>query len=314
MGEADRFHEFQIPKRRRFHLGEDGNSLLTLVVINLVFFVFLLVMQVSYLVGDQSVATFHAQFMQWFALPSEPLRFIQRPWTALTFVFSDNFSHIIRLLSNLIWLWVFGLIFQQYAGNDKLIPVYLYGGFGAALVFILSHLWIPNLQFQQHTLLGANAGVMAVATAATWMAPSVRFFEHIRGGISIWWVWGIYVLINIAGAYNGNLANSLAFLGAAGAGVLFVVFLRKGKDGSLWMNRLYSWIKNLFDPIKNTAQHAVKEKMFYKTGNRPPFTKTPIITEQRINEILDKINQKGYASLSKDEKAILKKASEDDNL
>ena len=35
--------------------------------------------------------------------------------------------------------------------------------------------------------------------------------------------------------------------------------------------------------------------MFYKTGNQKPFEKHSIVTQQRIDEILDKINQKGYS-------------------
>ncbi|MBS1497488.1 MAG: rhomboid family intramembrane serine protease, partial [Bacteroidetes bacterium] len=45
-----------------------------------------------------------------------------------------------------------------------------------------------------------------------------------------------------------------------------------------------------------------------------PFTKSTNITQQRIDEILDKINQKGYHFLTDEEKQVLKKASEDDNL
>ena len=50
--------------------------------------------------------------------------------------------------------------------------------------------------------------------------------------------------------------------------------------------------------------------MFYKTGNQKPFVKRSIVTQQRIDEILDKINQKGYHLLSEEEKSILKRAGE----
>jgi len=45
---------------------------------------------------------------------------------------------------------------------------------------------------------------------------------------------------------------------------------------------------------------------------RKPYQKTPRITQQKIDELLDKINQQGYSSLSEEERDILKKASQED--
>jgi hypothetical protein len=59
-------------------------------------------------------------------------------------------------------------------------------------------------------------------------------------------------------------------------------------------------------------QNKVKEKIFYNTGGRQPFSKSSNVTQQRIDDILDKINQKGYQFLTDEEKAILKRASEED--
>ncbi|MEO5942365.1 MAG: DUF6576 domain-containing protein, partial [Ferruginibacter sp.] len=59
---------------------------------------------------------------------------------------------------------------------------------------------------------------------------------------------------------------------------------------------------------------ATREKFFYNTGNREPYSKTSNVTQQRVDEILDKINQKGYHFLTDEEKQILRKASEDENL
>jgi hypothetical protein len=51
--------------------------------------------------------------------------------------------------------------------------------------------------------------------------------------------------------------------------------------------------------------------LFYKSNTRP-FTKTPNLTQQRIDEILDKIGQKGYHALSEEEKELLKRAGEEE--
>jgi hypothetical protein len=124
----------------------------------------------------------------------------------------------------------------------------------------------------------------------------------------------VYLLIDFAGVSGMNAAYSLSHIGGALAGFLFVLFLRRGIDGSLWMNRFYHWLINLFTPAQGPSREELRDKIFYQTGSRNPFKKSSIITQQRIDEILDKINQKGYHFLTEEEKQILKKASEDDNI
>jgi hypothetical protein len=109
------------------------------------------------------------------------------------------------------------------------------------------------------------------------------------------------------------MGEQLAHLGGGLTGFLFIVSMRKGYDWSLWMHKLYNWFLNLFNPDKPTAEREkIKEKVFYNTGGTKPFIKRPVVTQQRIDEILDKINQKGFSHLSEEEKTILKKAGETD--
>jgi len=89
------------------------------------------------------------------------------------------------------------------------------------------------------------------------------------------------------------------------------MLLRKRIDTSAWINSLYRWAINLFNPDKSNKNNSVKEKVFYNAGNRSPYHKTSNVTQQRVDEILDKISQKGYSYLTKEEKEILKKASEE---
>jgi hypothetical protein len=119
-------------------------------------------------------------------------------------------------------------------------------------------------------------------------------------------------LIDFAGVVGMGAAYSLAHLGGAIAGLLFVILLHKNIDGSVWMNNLYNWFMNLFTPPVNPGKNQIKEKVFYNTDNRQPYKKTSNITQQRVDEILDKINQQGYRFLTDEEKNILKRAAEED--
>lgn len=315
MGESDRYQDYRRPKRR-FTLGQENNALVWLFAINVIFFLILIFIQVAFFFAQKTSAQYYDQVVQWFSLPSSLTTLSERPWTILTYMFSDTGAGLMRLLSNMLWLWGFGYVLQQLSGNDKIIPVYLYGGVSGAVVFILCYYLIPPLREQAglFSMMGANAATMSVAMATTALSPNYRFFTQIRGGIPIWVLTFIYILIDFAGVASMNAAFSLSHLAGAAAGYLFVVFLRRGYDGSAWMNRFYYWLSNLFTPASQPNRQKVREKIFYETGSRSPYNKTSIITQQRIDEILDKINQKGYHFLTDEEKQILKKASEDESL
>ncbi len=311
MGESDRYSDFRKP-RRRISLGQDGNALMGLFTINITFFLLLLTLKVTYFFFQKNEGEFFSGVLQYFEMPAQLTRLSERPWTILTYMFSQVSA--MQLLSNMLWLWAFGFIFQELTGNKKLIPVYIYGGLAGAFVFILTNYIMPPLRpfVGDAVLLGSNAATMAVAVATTTLAPDFRFFRNLNGGIPIWVLTLIYVLIDFAGIASLSAAFSLSHLGGAAAGFLFIYLLRKDIDGSLWMNNFYNWFMNLFNPNKKDGKVNIKEKVFYNTEGRKPFKKTPNITPQRVDEILDKINQKGYHLLTEEEKNILKRAAEED--
>jgi membrane associated rhomboid family serine protease len=318
MGEADRSHRnerFEQKRSNKFLLGATNNALTALFAINVIFFLTLMVVQVGMFAGLKTPGYFQDHIVQWFELPSSLTKLSTRPWTLFTYMFTEIGPTVFNGVANMFWLWTFGYILQTITGNDKIIPIYIYGGIAGAVFFILAHYILPPIySMRGHAgLLGANASVMAVAIATTALAPGYRLFTQIRGGIPIWVLTMVYILIDFAGVATSGAAFSLSHLGGALAGYLFVVFLRKGKDGSVWMNKTYNYVMHMFDP-KPKTEASIKNEVFYNTGNRQPFVKTPNVTQKRVDEILDKINQKGYHFLTDEEKAFLEKASKNDDL
>ncbi len=312
MGESDRYIDYKQP-RKKILFGADDNALVALFAINIIFFLILLTTKIVFYFLQPDTSLFASQVLQYFILPSKLSTLIGRPWTLLTFMFSHNL--VLHILSNMIWLWVFGYILQQIAGNRKLIPIYIYGGLTGALFFILANYSIPSLRpfVQASYLEGANASTMAVAVATTALAPGFKFYRNIKGGIPIWVLTAIYILIDIAGVASFSIAESLAHLGGAFAGFLFVYFLKRGIDTSEWMNQFFEWFINLYNPKKKYERKKnVRNKIFYNTEGRKPYQKKPIVNQQKIDQILDKINQQGFQFLTDEEKRILKKASEED--
>jgi membrane associated rhomboid family serine protease len=304
---------YQQQNKRTLSIGEDGNSLTMLIAINLIAFVLLAFIKVIYYFtyGQEGVIEYTNKILNWVALPADLSTFITRPWTLLTHMFvHDDVWH---LVPNMLWLWAFGYILQNLTGNKKLFPIFLYGALAGALAFIISYNLIPGLRvgLVHAKAIGASAGIMSIAIATTVLAPNFRIFPMINGGIPLWVITMIFVIIDLATIPYNNAGGHVAHLAGAGAGFLFMYLLRKGHDGSLWMDRVYTWVNDLFNPDKPKKGSSVKTQLFYKSSV-PPYKKRLQITQQKVDEILEKIHQKGYNSLTEDEREVLKRAAKED--
>lgn len=300
--------------RKRMNLGQDGNVLMHLIAINAVLFVILKFVYVIYILAPLKPEAYQANVLSWFILPADLEKFFTRPWTLLSYMFSDH--RVFRFISNMFWLWSFGYILQDLTGNRKLAPIYIYGGIAGAVFFILSYYIFPKLQGQIPfaVLSGANPAIMAVAVATTTVAPDYRIFPMISGGIPLWILSLVYILINFSSISYGDSGAYIANVAGAGMGYLFIFQIRKGRDWSVWMNNFFDWCNDLFNPNKKRKIKSPKDEFFYNVSGTQPYKKIPNITQKRIDDILDKINRQGYRFLTDEEKDILKRAAEEEDL
>jgi len=300
--------------RKKMNLGQDGNALVQLLVINAVIFVVLKFVYACFLMTGASEPSFIQRVFDWFILPASPEKLAWRPWTLISFMFTDQ--QLFHFISNLFWLWSFGYILQDLTGNRKLIPIYLYGGIAGALLFVLSHIIFPDIRAHIDTdsLYAANCSIAAIAVATTFISPDYRIFPMISGGIPLWILTLVFLLLNFSGVPNGDIATYIAYSAGALTGFLFIDQLRRGRDGSIWINQFFDWVGNLFNPDKKKKNKGKREEFHYHVGSTLPYKKIPNITQKRIDEILDKINQQGYRFLTSEEKDILKRAAEEEDL
>lgn len=253
---------------------------------------------------------FTKNVLGWFTLPADGERMLNRPWTIITHMFAHD--NIWKVFSNMLWLWCFGYIMQDLTGNKKIVPIFIYGGLAGGIAFMLAYNFIPSLhtQLPYASAIGASSGVMALAIATTMVSPKYKIFPMIGGGIPLWALTALYVISDLATVSISDTGNLVAHLAGAFAGFLFIVFLRRGYDCSEWMSNFFDWVNNLFNPDKPKKGKDIKEELFYKSSSAP-YKKTLNVTQQRVDEILDKINQKGYNFLTDEEKELLKRASKE---
>lgn len=296
--------------RKKILLGQDGNSLVLLIILNVIVFIFLSFIKIIYITNNSTEGVFQAQVLNLMTVPGPPQVFAARPWTLLSYMLVHN--GIWELITSMLWLWGFGRIFQDLTGNKKLIPVYLYGALAGSVFFLLSVNLIPALRENVNSavpLSGAGPALMAIAIATTTLAPGYRIFPMIN--IPLWALTAVFVILRIGTVGPGNFGHIAALAAGGLIGFVFIWQLQKGNDLGQWMSDFVNWIDDLFNPKKKHVQDIPSKQLFYKS-NQKPFKKTPHVTQQRIDDLLDKIHNKGYNALSEEEKEFLKKASHEE--
>jgi membrane associated rhomboid family serine protease len=282
-------------------LGDRKNALTRLIAIQLIVFITLMMARTYFYFTRpdevKALGDFTRQFFTWFALPNTWGEWLRKPWTLL----SAPFSHLSvwTIFGNMLWLWIYGYILQDLSGNRKIIPLFLYGSIFGCISFLL----VPG---PSEYYFGATAGVGAIAVATTFISPYYRIFPLLGGGIPLWGLTVFYVLSAISTLNSFTLAGALPQLSGLIAGVVYYLILRQGIDLTDWMSRLFDWCNDLFNPEK-PVRSAAKGKLFY-LADHPPYKKTAHVTQERVDAILDKINQKGLDSLTEEERKILNRS------
>jgi len=290
-------------------LGQSNNAFVMLIAVNALIFVLLNFLKVIYFLSydDNGLAEtlFDKQIADYFILSSSLHQLLTRPWTLLIYMFSH--IGIWGLVSTLLWLWAFGYILQDLTGNKKIFPIYLYGGFVGGVFYLLTVHFIPayhQTSLVMPSLIGGGAAVMAIALATTTLAPQYRIFPLINGGIPLWVLTIVFVAIDYTTLASSNGAYAIAHFAAGFMGFVFIWQLKKGNDLGKWMNDFVDWFNDLFNPNKQQKRTAFTK--------RPSSEKSTNPTQQKLDELLDKIHLNGYEFLTHEEKAFLKKASKEE--
>ena len=158
------------------------------------------------------------------------------------------------------------------------------------------------------SIVGASAAIMAVLVATTTYHPLMNLRLLLIGNVKLWHITFVIILIDLMQFRLGNTGGHISHLSGALFGFIFIKLLKNGIDLSTIVSRVLDFFTNLFK--KNAASPF---KKVHKNYSRPvEKSSSRIITkdkaQQQIDEILDKISQSGYDSLTKEEKEFLFKA------
>ncbi len=281
-----------------------NNMLFKLMYVNLAVFVGGLLLNIPFLLMDTGISarTFIAD---WFAVPSGLGELLTKPWTLLTYMFLHlDFMHI---FSNMLWLFFLGQLFVQFLGERKLYTLYLVGGLGGAVLYILSFNVFPvfNGIVDSSRALGASASVMAIVVGVATWAPNFVIRLLFFGEVKLKYIAIVAFILDLAGISSFNSGGHIAHIGGAIVGYFFATHWKKNIDITAWAGKTSDALQSAFC-FKRKSKLKVRYK---KSRDDFEYVSNKKDEQAQVDAILDKISRSGYDSLSKAEKDFLFKSS-----
>ncbi|MCH2141791.1 MAG: rhomboid family intramembrane serine protease [Phycisphaerales bacterium] len=223
-------------------------------------------------------------------------------WRLIGFQFLH--ASMAHLLFNMLALFFFGSLVENYLGSKRYLAFYLLCGIAGSMLYLLLNLagfvWVEHLGLAPlrgllinatgTPLLGASAGVFGVLIGGAFLAPHAKvlvfFIIPMRLATLAWVMVGVAIVSIFIG--TDNAGGEAAHLGGALAGWGFIRHPQR-------LHRFFDWLGR-FDP---TSRHF-----------RAPKTLSQVHQDADIDRILAKISRSGLHSLTPAERKALQQASQ----
>lgn len=280
------------------------NSVNHLMFVNIIIFLVLGIIYLPAVFNNGIPPAIHPFILYQLELHVQPDVLLTKPWGILTYMFvHTGIFHIFFNMLNLYW---FGNMFRSTLGNHRVLPLYILSGIVGALVYLAMYLIFPANPYLGGSMIGASAAVMCFLVASATLMPNVEIGLLFIGSIKLKWVAIGVIIIDIIAIPQGNVGGILAHLGGAAFGFAYVRILQNGTDLCAPLISLFGRIAGLFDRSKRAPKKFKPKKSPLRVVRK---NETP--HSSKLDELLDKINEKGYDSLSADEKQWLRKYSDE---
>lgn len=284
----------------------DKNSTLHLIMGIGSIYILMHIIYVVFIILSNVPGTVYYELM----LPNTAIRdwehFAQKPWTL--FIYGISHSTFWIMFTNMVWLYLFGNVLQQYVGYKEIIPLYFFVYILAGFAYLIITFLIPNPQMSYFQ--GAIVSNIGIATAALYLRPNHQMSIGSQLRVPyvffyiIFFLLSIFLLINDANAYGflGKLQYTwysyvwILYIMSVLMGLTFGILYNKGmKLGNL----MYAGMDKLvlsFTPAHNAD------------GWRTDKLKNAILSQDRVKgnpelkKLVEKLDKEGITALSAEER------------
>jgi membrane associated rhomboid family serine protease len=314
-----------------------GTMVTRIIIVNCIVFIIVNIANLVLHIPTKENDTLYDDIVRFFSMPRDGFYLLTHPWT----IFSSGFMHeaFFHILWNMLTFYWFGRIVGDLLGNHRILPLYISSVIFGNIVFFLAFNLTPYgsfpsdlpaetvafLKLNQHAL-GASGAVMCMLACAAYKAPDYIFNVLLIGPVKLKFIALVVFFLDLIGIANQeNTGGHFAHLGGAAFGILYASQLSKGVDLIRPVAIVIDFFTDLVDKFKkgnksksnpfkverNEKAYAKTERTSQNTTNKSTRRQNTegVSDQEKLDTILDKIKQKGYDSLSSEEKAFLFKVS-----
>lgn len=243
-----------------------------------------------------------------------------RPWQVFTYGFLHVQPGLWGFISfgfNMLWLYWLGREYEEFYGSHRLFGLYVLSTIGGGIVAIAASLVLP---MPSMPVAGAMAAVLGVICGIATLNPDRGIALFFLGVVKMKWVAVGFLVLMVLFSWT-VWSYVFAYLGGAAAGFLFVRAQQRGIDLAVWARMLFRGKRSSYGgyapaPAGGGAlqrvggwlgkrRQAPVEEVTSGGRRRAAAEERPASRAEVVDALLDKINEKGYDSLSADEKRIL---------
>ena len=287
----------------------DSSMLVRIIFINSVVFLILRLLAFGAMLFNVDVVG----MLHWVDLSSDCSVVLRRPWTVVTFMF----AHIDfwPILFNMLWLYWIGRIFMEFFSPKQLMGLYLLGGWGGMVFFLLAYNFLPAFAEAQGCLMGSSASVIAIVVATALYVPDYKIGLLFLGQVSLKWIALAGLAFIVLSLDVRNPGGGIAHISAALVGVWYALRIKRGRDITRPLNTAIDFVVGLFNGRSWRLPEFKRRKQAPSPAGQPSrpagqaATPPDTVSEEELDIILGKIKVAGYDALTDEEKDKLFKAS-----
>ena len=221
--------------------------------------------------------------VQWFGLSPQLAIFKFHIWQFFTYMFLHG--GVMHIFFNMLFLWMFGCEVERTLGSKEFLKLYFICGVGAGILHLI-------FSFNS-TVMGASGAIYGVMVAFAVLFPerviTLLLFFVLPVQLKAKYLVMIFVGISLLSLGSNDGVAHFAHLGGAAIGFLYLKLDWRFDFLGNWIRQRRESSHAVTKLKRNQAMHEIRE---------------------RVDEILDKINEVGYDQLSEEEKRILQEASQ----
>ncbi len=236
---------------------------------------------------------------EWFELDPYKTVYRGQVWRLLTHAFCHSRTDLWHIVFNMLYLWWFGARLESMYGSREFRFFYLTAAVVAGLGFVAFGLFMHDLT----PAIGASGAVMAVVMLFGLHFPRERVYIWGVLPIEVRWLVAFFVIVDLH-----PVLFSLAYGAPSADGVAHSAHLGGLAFG--WLYKKQHWqLSHTWDRLIAALGIARRRKRAGRHVRLYEPPAEPVDLDAKVDAILEKIHQSGEASLTDEEREILRRAS-----